>query len=122
MNLFENVKYLANKQGMTIPEFSEKMGMQRTAMYKWKTSSPSIETIDKIAKYFDVSIEFLINSNHVPEWATDNDMVDIELLLKSNINIGYANKELTDVEKKRAKIILDAIFCDKIWYKNPISV
>lgn len=114
MNLFENVKYLAYRQGMTLPDLAEKMGLARTAIYKWKTSSPSIGTIDKIAKYFDVSIEFLINSDHVPEWATDNDMVDIELLLKSNIDISYANKELTNSEKKRAKIILDAVFGDEI--------
>lgn len=112
MSLFDNVKYLVYKNGMSLPEFSEKLGLQRTAVYKWKTSIPSVEMIDKVAKFFDVSIEFLIDSDNTPEWTKGNTGFDIDFLLQSDDTVLYANKELTDSEKKRVKVVLDALFID----------
>lgn len=113
MNLYENVKYLAARQGMSLPDFAEEIGMPRTALYKWKTSKPSIDMIEKVAKYFDVSIEFLIGSDHVPEWASNDDMIDLELMLKNNVTMSYAGQELTPTEKQRVQDILTTIFWEK---------
>lgn len=114
MSLYENVKDLANRKGMSLPDLAEKMGLVKTAIYKWKTQTPNIETIEKLAKYFDVSIEFLIGSDHVPEWTTNHNMIELDLILKNNISVGYGGRELTDAEKIRVKTILDTVFWDKI--------
>ncbi|MER2226106.1 MAG: helix-turn-helix transcriptional regulator [Carnobacterium sp.] len=114
MNLYDNVKSLAARKGMSLPEFSEKMGLSKTAMYTWQRSTPGVEIIDRIAKYFDVSIEFLIGSDHIPEWSKGEKILEFDSILKSNIPISYGELELTDVEKKRAKTVLDALFWDKI--------
>ncbi|MEK4948355.1 helix-turn-helix domain-containing protein [Carnobacterium sp. FSL W8-0810] len=112
MNLYDNVKYLSTKQGISLPDLAEKMGLARTAIYKWKTQTPGIETIEKLAKYFDVSIEYLIDSESALDQATTEDIIDIEFLLNNYINLGYGTKKLTIAEIERAKIILDAIFLE----------
>ncbi|WP_407370752.1 helix-turn-helix domain-containing protein [Carnobacterium sp.] len=113
MNLYDNVKSLAARKGMTLPEFSRKIGLSHTVIYKWKTSIPGIEIVDKIAKYFDVSIEFLIGSNHIPEWSKGDKIVEFDSILKSNLPISYGGVELTDIERKRAETVLNALFWDK---------
>lgn len=113
MNLYDNVKYLSTKQGISLPDLAEKMGLARTAIYKWKTQTPGIETIEKLAKYFDVSIEFLIGSDHVPEWASQDDMIDLELMLQNNVNMSYAGQELSSTEKQRVQDVLTTIFWEK---------
>ncbi|WP_407391627.1 helix-turn-helix domain-containing protein [Carnobacterium jeotgali] len=113
MSLYENVKYLAAKKGMSLPDFAEEIGLPRTALYKWRTSKPSVEMVEKVAKYFDVSIEFLIGSDHVPEWASNDDMFDLEAMLKNNVTMSYAGQELTPTEKQRVQDILTSIFWEK---------
>lgn len=110
MKLYDNVKYLAVKQGISLPDLSEKIGLARTAIYKWDKQTPNVETIEKLAKYFDVSIEFLIGSNHIPEWTSDNDVFDLNTLLEGTSRIHYNGKELSASEKERAKEILSILF------------
>lgn len=113
MNLYDNVKYLAARKGMSLPDFAEELGLSRTSIYRWKTSKPSVDMIEKVAKYFDVSIEFLIGSDHIPEWASDDDMFDLEVMLQNNVTMSYAGQELTPTEKQRVQDILTTIFWEK---------
>lgn len=113
MSLFENVKHLAARRGMSMPEFGDKIGVGRTNIYKWKKQTPSFETLEMVAKYFDVSVEFLMGSDHVPEWASNSDVFDLEEMLNNNVNMAYGGEELTDEEKQRVKNVLTNIFWDK---------
>lgn len=60
MSLVENIKSLCKQFGTTIPKLGSELGFGKGAIYNWDTNSPSIDKIQKVADYFDVSIEHII--------------------------------------------------------------
>lgn len=54
----------------------------------------------------------------VPEWATNNDILDLEKMLNSNVNMAYGGEELTEEEKQRVKDVLTGIFWEKLQKKK----
>ncbi|MEN2665813.1 helix-turn-helix transcriptional regulator [Listeria aquatica] len=60
MAIYERIKQLANKDGITIKELETKLGFVKNSLYKWKKASPSIDRVEKVASYFNVSVDFLL--------------------------------------------------------------
>lgn len=60
MTLFERVSALSKKQGKSLKDVAEELGLSRHAFYSWKTSSPKAESLEKVANYFDVSVDYLL--------------------------------------------------------------
>lgn len=73
MNRF---KQLRKDSALSQVHLAEKLGVTQTAVSQWETgkSNPDIETLKKIALYYHVTIDFLLNTtaasekiqNHVP--------------------------------------------------------
>lgn len=61
----ERIKYLRKNKGLTQTELGDKFGVTKTAVSNWEKNfrEPNIETIDKLSKIFNVSVEYLINGN-----------------------------------------------------------
>lgn len=97
-----------------MPELGEKIGVGRTNIYKWKTQTPAVETISKVAIFFGVSVDKLIGYNVDTAWAIAAGTIDIEFLLNNYSTLKYGEKILTADDVKRMKIILDAVFLDEI--------
>ena len=47
--------------GLTITELERRLGFSRGSIAKWDISLPNIERVDKVAKFFGVSIDYLLN-------------------------------------------------------------
>lgn len=60
--LAENIKYLREQKGLNQRDFSAELGLSQSAVGNWesKTRIPDIETIIKIAGFFEVSLDDLI--------------------------------------------------------------
>ncbi|WP_025718983.1 helix-turn-helix domain-containing protein [Paenibacillus polymyxa] len=56
MSLVENVKSLCDTKGLSIPKLEKELGFGRGSIYNWEKSSPSIDKIEKLANYFNVSV------------------------------------------------------------------
>ncbi|MDT1957982.1 helix-turn-helix domain-containing protein [Carnobacterium divergens] len=61
MNLFDKVSNLSKKQGISLVDLAENLGLSRHAFYSWKTSSPKADTLQKVADYFGVSTDYLLD-------------------------------------------------------------
>lgn len=59
MSIIENIRYLCKESNTSIPKLEKELGFGNGAMYKWDTSSPSIDKLQKVADYFDVSVDYL---------------------------------------------------------------
>ncbi|MDH8063543.1 helix-turn-helix transcriptional regulator [Lactococcus lactis subsp. lactis] len=64
----DNLKLLRKKKALTQKEVAEQLGMTQQNYQKWESgkSSPSGETLERLAEYFGVSIDFLL-SGESPE-------------------------------------------------------
>lgn len=62
MYLSQNLKYLREQRGFNQIELSDALGMSRAAIGNWEKHRrvPDIETIIKLAKFFDVTLDDLI--------------------------------------------------------------
>lgn len=61
--LVDNIKQLCNQHGISIPELEQSVGLGNGLIYRWKTSSPNLSSIQKVANYFGVTVSYLLHDN-----------------------------------------------------------
>lgn len=67
MTTFERIKKLANSHGETnLSSLSTKLGLGASTIYKWKDRDPKAEDLKKVAKHFDVSVDYLVGNDDTP--------------------------------------------------------
>jgi len=61
-NLYEKFKTLLDKTNKTTYQVSKETGISQTAFSNWKSgrSEPSLESLKKLASYFDTPIEYFL--------------------------------------------------------------
>ena len=63
----DKIKYLCDLHCMSIRELELATGIGNGIIARWKTSSPKIDNLQKVADYFDVSIDYLLDrENSLP--------------------------------------------------------
>lgn len=58
--MYEKIKRLAKKNGISIPALEKKLNLSNGSISKWRKSTPSVTNAKKVADYFGVKIEDLI--------------------------------------------------------------
>ena len=76
----ERIKELREKLGFTQPELAEKIGLSLSSIrfYELGKVDPSLETICKMADYFQVSVDYLLN--RADEKDDDVDLKDLQCM------------------------------------------
>lgn len=59
MTFYERLENLRKEYGISQKELETELGFSNGSISKWKKSTPKIERLQKIANYFNVSIEYL---------------------------------------------------------------
>lgn len=97
--LFERVKELSNKRGISISELEDRIGFGKNSIYKWKKQSPKIETLQKVADYFQVSADFLLGRTDNPN--LDNKKIPKEIDVKDDtVIMTYGGKPVSDKDRE----------------------
>lgn len=60
MTPFDRLKKLADEQAISINTLEERIGLGRNTLYSWKKKTPSGTNLEKVADYFDVSVDYLL--------------------------------------------------------------
>ena len=58
--IFENIQEICNEKGISIAELEREAGLKNGAIGKWRTSSPTIKSLQAVSKVLKVSISRLI--------------------------------------------------------------
>lgn len=64
MTIFENIKIMAKKRGLSLNDVNNLAGLGKNTIYSWKTKTPSIDNISKVANVLNVDVDDL-KDNHV---------------------------------------------------------
>lgn len=91
MLTYQKIKELCKKKGVTVTGTEKELGFSRGSLCKVETSRPSAEKVQKLADYFGVSTDYLINGN-----------------TKNDNNVTLTSKDERDIAKK-LKILMDDI-------------
>lgn len=61
MSLLDKIKQLCKERGVSISQLEERLNIPSNTIYQWKKKTPSIERVKKVADYFQVSIDYLLD-------------------------------------------------------------
>lgn len=103
--LYQRIKELCAEAGITISKLENDLGFGNASIKKWgKVSSPSVDKIMEVAKYFGVTVDYLLGRTDIRESAVevlgDEDMV----------SIARARQKMPDDDKRRMMNSLKATF------------
>lgn len=79
MDLIEKIKELCDSRDTTLVGLERELGFSRGSMRKWNDASPSVERLQKVADYFNVSTDYLLGRTE-EKWTptlTEKDKKDI---------------------------------------------
>ncbi|WP_281885359.1 helix-turn-helix domain-containing protein [Paenibacillus sp. YYML68] len=90
MNYGERIALLREKHAMTQGDLSSKLGITRASLshYENNRRAPDFETIDKIANFFKVSVDYLLGRTDDPHQVLDDEVREfVDSLELSDDNI-----------------------------------
>ncbi|QLL77605.1 helix-turn-helix domain-containing protein [Ligilactobacillus saerimneri] len=108
MSTYERIQELAKNQGMSVRELGRKLDIGDTTIYKWRTQTPKIDVLEKVADYFGVTLDYLTgreNKNTIP---TDDDLDDMIDHARS-----FDGKPVTDHDREIIKAYLKGLYANK---------
>ncbi len=90
MTVFDRVKKLAEKQGISIVELEEKLDFGRNSLYSWKKKTPNGDRLKKVADFFNVTTDYLLGRTPTPTFSR-RDERDVQKTLEEMIE-GLSDK------------------------------
>lgn len=86
--MYEIYEQLLQKRGVTSYKVCRETGISQSVLSAWKNgkSIPKRETLQLIADFFDVSIDYLIRGEEVPQYYLNAETVTIAKMLFKNPN------------------------------------
>lgn len=86
MTLVDRIRALANQRDMSLPQLEVELGLGNGTISKWRSSSPNTDKLQKIADYFNVSMDYLLGRdtslNKRDQHDIDEILANTEQLLK----------------------------------------
>lgn len=116
MTLLDRVKELCKEKGVSQRRMEQDIGISNGASSKWENSSPSVDVVNKISKYFDVSINYLITGQKTPDNPKLNsrDENDIAKRLETTLSdldaqdaLMFSGEPLDDTTRELLKVCLE---------------
>ncbi|MFQ8839871.1 MAG: helix-turn-helix domain-containing protein [Clostridium fessum] len=80
MTLKDRVKNLAQERGISLPALESELGFGNSTIVKWDKSTPNADKLNAVAKYFNVTMDYLLNGE-TKDSLTLRDERDIEKIL-----------------------------------------
>ncbi len=95
----KRLKELRNEMKLTTKELGEQLNLSQStiSMYESGKRQPDTETLKKIAKFFDVSIDYLLENNSKSTFINKPNTIKV-------IGRGGVTKEFTVTEEQRKAI------------------
>ncbi|KKW74842.1 XRE family transcriptional regulator [Lactococcus cremoris] len=120
MTILDRIKELSKSRDKTVKEVAIELGLGENYLYSLKNKIPNGQTLQKLADYFHVSVDYLLGRE---ESKTTNEPVDLKKLISEkkptswddpridwNEWVSFDGEPISDDVKK----ILFAIYGDKL--------
>lgn len=106
MTVFEIIKQLAKKQGKSLNDVEQELGLSKNVLYRMKHSdNPTKDRLETLADYFNVSTDYLLgrtdNPNTQEKQYTET---DLEKMLDNAMS--YSGKPMSEHDREVIKAFL----------------
>ena len=114
MSTVERIKKLCEEQKITFAELERRIDLSNGQIARWKKQTPGVDKLEKVAEYFDVSIDFLLGRTEKRYFdLTKKEKTDIgqeveEMLngMNTSSEINFYGEPMTDEAKEKLAIAL----------------
>lgn len=120
MHTGDLIKRYRKEKRLTQKELADKVNLTSQVISNIERNYTSISTEDlkNIAKVLNVTPNQLLDTkkeiNNAPDWATQDDLVKLEEMLKSNTPMAYNGVELNEEDKERINAVLTQVFWERL--------
>lgn len=77
--LFDKIRELCEKKGMNPSRLESELGFGRGTLYTWRKSSPSVDKLQKVADYFNVTVDYLLGTSSIEKLESKSDDIDEDI-------------------------------------------
>ena len=60
LNLYEVIYQISKEKGISINQLEERAGLSTGSIYKWKTVSPTVKNLKKVAEVLETTVDSLL--------------------------------------------------------------
>ncbi|MCV3316302.1 helix-turn-helix domain-containing protein [Pediococcus ethanolidurans] len=97
MTMFERIKLISKKRGMSLRKVNEKAKLGTNAIYRWKKQNPSVDKIKAVANVLGVSVDYLLGKSE-SQTTRDNKDLDVEEVIDSMRS--YQGKDISESQRE----------------------
>lgn len=108
MGLYDKVLELCRRKQMSISALERESGIKRGVIEKWKVSSPSVANVEKVANYFGISVDYLLDRTD-EGYYIDYKSMELAQEMKDNPNIQVLLDASRNVSPEDLQFIIDMI-------------
>lgn len=113
MNILDRIKILAKKKQISLAEIERRTGLSSGSITKWNKNVPSVDKLERVAKLFNVSLDYLVGGSDYANALKDFDgTVAEETGTKEFSTIQRYVQKLDQKEQNRLIKIMEATFDD----------
>ena len=106
MKLYDAVKDVSSKKGTSIYKLERALGYSNGSISKWNKQSPSADKLKKVADYFGVTIDYLLDRKPATQAnATIEEALDSVM--------SYDGKPITDNDREVLRGIIEGYLKNK---------
>ncbi|EAD5866352.1 XRE family transcriptional regulator [Listeria monocytogenes] len=102
MTLLDLIKKLCKKRGISVTMLENELGLPDNTIYQWKNRMPSVERLQVVADYFNVSIDYLLGR-------TDNPIIDSDITPEAATLAAHIDSAATEEDMKKILEYIDFI-------------
>ncbi|OUZ36107.1 hypothetical protein A5885_000292 [Enterococcus sp. 8E11_MSG4843] len=99
MTLFERIKKLAKSRDKNMKQVAIELGFSENLFYRWKTTDPKGVDLQKVADYFDVSVDYLLGRTEEPYITSDQPSMVKQVMMRIDTD-GATKEELEELESE----------------------
>jgi Predicted transcriptional regulators len=106
MTIYDRIRLLAKKQGISVRELGSRLDIGETTIYKWKTQTPKTDILSKVADELHTSVDYLLGRTADPDDLSPAEKEDVgeqaeKLLagLSENASANFFGEPMTDEQK-----------------------
>ena len=103
MGLRDVIKDLAVKKKISVAELERTLGFGNGSISKWNKQSPSVDKLNRVADYFDVSVDYLLGRTNTRS-KKDNSKVALD---DNDIIMTWRGQPLSDEDREMIKRIMN---------------
>ncbi len=93
MTTLDRVKELCKSRGISVKRLEEKLEIPNNTIYQWKRITPSLDKLQKVADFFDVSVDYLLGRTNVKRFE------EPETIAAHHVGDDWTEEEIEELER-----------------------